>query len=106
MASDPEVLLRQGYVNRIQLVPDGTRRRIQVGTERHGGTTQWYDLHEVGLTDSGLTTPAVEEIRRLRTTRQPIGVRQPKAAPPLPGRPSAPPASRRTESPRPTGRTS
>lgn len=82
MASDPEMLLRQGYVNRIQLIPDGTHRRIQVGTERHGGTTQWYDLHEVELTDSGLTTPAVEEIRRLRTTRQPIGVRQTKAAPP------------------------
>ncbi|MET9438081.1 hypothetical protein [Streptomyces sp. NPDC006551] len=47
--SDPDVLLRQGYVNRIQLVPDGTRRRIQVGTERHVGTTEWYELHQVGL---------------------------------------------------------
>ncbi|MEE1931302.1 hypothetical protein V1J52_24550 [Streptomyces sp. TRM 70351] len=82
VASDPDVLLRQGYVNRIQLVSEGTRRRIQVGTERHGGTTEWFDLHEVGLTDTGLTTPAVEEIRRLRATRRPIGVRAPKAAPP------------------------
>ncbi|MFE7620565.1 hypothetical protein [Streptomyces sp. NPDC057496] len=82
MASDPDALLQQGYVNRIQLVPDGTRRRIQVGTERHGGATEWFELHEVELTDSGLTTPAVEEIRRLRTTRRPIGVRTPKAAPP------------------------
>ncbi|WP_333750119.1 hypothetical protein [Streptomyces sp. IBSBF 2394] len=82
MAPDPDVLLRQGYVNRIQLVPDGTRRRIQVGTERHGGTTDWFDLDEVELTDSGLTTPAVEEIRRLRTIRRPIGVRTPKAPPP------------------------
>lgn len=65
----------------IQLVPDGTRRRIQVGTERHGGTTDWFDLDEVELTDSGLTTPAVEEIRRLRTTRRPIGVWVPKAPP-------------------------
>ncbi|MEU2625177.1 competence protein CoiA family protein [Streptomyces sp. NPDC007157] len=81
MASDPDVLLRQGYVNRIQLVPDGTRRRIQVGTERHGGATEWFDLHEVGFTDAGLTTPAVEEVRRLRTTRRPIGVQTPKAAP-------------------------
>ncbi|MGI5485064.1 hypothetical protein [Streptomyces lavendofoliae] len=81
MTSDPDVLMQQGYINRIQLVPDGTRRRIQVGTERHGGTTEWYELHEVELTDSGLTTPAVEEIRRLRTTRRPIGVRTPKAAP-------------------------
>ncbi|WP_432066252.1 hypothetical protein [Streptomyces sp. C10-9-1] len=81
MPSDPDVLLQQGYVNRIQLVPDGTRRRIQVGTERHGGTTEWFELHEVELTDSGLTTPAVKEIRRLRTTRRPIGVRTPKTAP-------------------------
>ncbi|MFD9794199.1 hypothetical protein ACFWXK_24985 [Streptomyces sp. NPDC059070] len=82
MVSDPDVLLQQGYVNRIQLVPEGTGRRIQIGTERHGGTTDWFELHEVELTDSGLTTPAVEEIRRLRTTRRPIGVRTPKAAPP------------------------
>ncbi|MGY1503737.1 hypothetical protein ACW4TU_45500 (plasmid) [Streptomyces sp. QTS52] len=79
VTSDPDVLLRQGYVNRIQLVPDGTRRRIQVGTERHGGTTEWFDLHEVEFTDAGLTTPAVEEVRRLRTTRRPIGVQAPKA---------------------------
>ncbi|GAA4703974.1 hypothetical protein [Streptomyces youssoufiensis] len=88
MTPDPDVLLRQGYVNRIQLVPDGTRRRIQVGTERHGGTTDWFDLDEVEFTDSGLTTPAVEEVRRLRTTRRPIGVRTPKAPPPQ-GRPTA-----------------
>lgn len=84
MASDPDVLLRQGYVNRIRLIPDGTRRRIQVGTERHGGTTEWFDLHEVEFTDAGLTTPAVEEVRRLRTTRRPIGVQVPKAAPQQP----------------------
>ncbi|MFH8738896.1 hypothetical protein [Streptomyces sp. NPDC017964] len=82
MTSDPNVLVQQGYVNRIQLVPDGTRRRIQVGTERHGGTTEWFELYEVELTTSGLTTPAVEEIRRLRTKRQPIGVRVPKSTPP------------------------
>lgn len=82
MTSDPDVLLQQGYVNRIQFVPDDTRRRIQVATERHGGTTEWFELHEVELTDSGLTTPAVDEIRRLRTTRRPIGVRTPKTAPP------------------------
>ncbi len=81
IASDPGVLLRQGYVNRIQLIPDGTRRRIQVGTERHGGTTEWFDLHEVEFTDAGLTTPAVEEVRRLRTTRRPIGVQTPQATP-------------------------
>ncbi|MGW7673960.1 hypothetical protein ACWGJX_43925 [Streptomyces sp. NPDC054775] len=81
MASDPDVLLRQGYVNRIQLVPDGTRRRIQVGTERHGHATEWFDLHEVGFTTAGLITPAVEEVRRLRTTRRPSGVQKPKAAP-------------------------
>ncbi|WP_331734786.1 competence protein CoiA family protein [Streptomyces sp. NBC_00887] len=87
VASDPDVLLRQGYVNRIQLIPEGTRRRIQVGTERHGSPTEWFDLHEVELTGSGLSTPAVEEIRRLRATRQPIGARPAKAVP-SPARPT------------------
>ncbi|MET9669405.1 hypothetical protein ABZY19_29215 [Streptomyces sp. NPDC006475] len=82
MASDPDVLMQQGYVNRIQLIPDGTRRRIQVGTERHGGHTEWFELHEVEFTASGLSTPTVEEVRRLRTARRPIGVRVPKAASP------------------------
>ncbi|MFH8485316.1 hypothetical protein [Streptomyces longisporoflavus] len=92
MTPDPDVLLRQGYVNRIQLVPDGTRRRIQVGTERHGGATEWFDLDDVELTPSGPTTPAVEEIRRLRTTRRPIGVWAPKPPPPQ-SRPTAPAVS-------------
>ncbi|MFI6063182.1 hypothetical protein [Streptomyces sp. NPDC051286] len=79
MTHDPHVLVEQGYVNRIQCVPDGTRRRVQVGTQRRDGT-QWFDLSECALTPSGLSTPAVEEIRHLRTSRRPIGVRPPRTA--------------------------
>ncbi|GAA3476181.1 hypothetical protein [Streptomyces yanii] len=79
MPHDPQVLVEQGYVNRIQCVPDGTRRRVQVGTQRRDGT-QWFDLSECALTPSGLSTPAVEEIRHLRTSRRPIGVRPPRTA--------------------------
>ncbi|MFF4139428.1 hypothetical protein ACFY1B_50550 [Streptomyces mirabilis] len=95
VASDPDVLLRQGYVNRIQLVPDGTRCRIQVGTERHGDSTEWFDLYEVEFTEAGLTTPAVEEVRRLRSTRRTIGVQAPKVTPPR-TRPTVRPTSEET----------
>ncbi|MFF3958432.1 hypothetical protein ACFYY1_35240 [Streptomyces sp. NPDC001890] len=79
MTHDPHVLVEQGYVNRIQCVPDGTGRRVQVGTQRRDGT-RWFDLSECALTPTGLSTPAVEEIRHLRTSRRPIGVRPPRTA--------------------------
>ncbi|MFD7019150.1 hypothetical protein [Streptomyces sp. NPDC059928] len=82
MNHDPNTMLKQGYGNRIRLVPDGTHRRIQVGTERHGSTVDWFELEEVKLTPTGLSTPVVEEIKRLRTARSPIGARTPKTTPP------------------------
>ncbi|MER5561235.1 hypothetical protein ABT071_21800 [Streptomyces sp. NPDC002506] len=89
MSYDPNTMLQQGYVNRIQFVPDGTRRQIQIGTQRHGSTTDWFNLDDVKLTPAGLSTPAVEEIQKLRTTRGLIGARTPKTAPPAkPGPPS------------------
>ncbi|MFE6813534.1 hypothetical protein [Streptomyces sp. NPDC057675] len=78
---DTNELQQHGYVNRVRLVPDGTRRRIQVGTQDHTSTT-WFDLHEVALTDSGLTTPASQEIHRLRTTSRLIGARAPRVIQP------------------------
>ncbi|MFE2498831.1 hypothetical protein [Streptomyces scopuliridis] len=73
-------LVRHGYVNLIRCVPDGTRRRVEVGTKTHAAVT-WYEPSECELTPDGLSTPAVKEIRRLRETRRPIGIRTPTAAP-------------------------
>jgi competence protein CoiA-like protein len=77
---------RNGYINTIRCVPDGTRRRVQIGTKTYEDVT-WYDPSECELTPEGLSTPAVEEIHRLRATRRPLGVRTPKA----PAQPAARP---------------
>ncbi|MFJ5222817.1 hypothetical protein [Streptomyces sp. NPDC088400] len=74
-------LARHGYINLIRCVPDGTRRRVEVGTKTHTAVT-WYEPSECELTPDGLSTPAVEEIRRLRETRCPIGLRTPTPAAP------------------------
>ncbi|MFE7332322.1 hypothetical protein ACFU8W_47225 [Streptomyces sp. NPDC057565] len=79
MTHDPHLLVEQGYINRIQCVPDGTRRRVQVGTQRRDGT-EWFDLSECALTPTGLSTPAVEKIWHLRSSRRLIGVRPPRTA--------------------------
>ncbi|MFJ6944108.1 hypothetical protein ACISU4_05535 [Streptomyces wuyuanensis] len=70
-----------GYVNLIRCVPDGTRRRIEIGTKTYDGVS-WFDPSECELTPEGLSNPAVKEIRRLRTTQRPLGARTPK--PPAP----------------------
>ncbi|MFJ3229153.1 hypothetical protein ACIPJS_38190 [Streptomyces sp. NPDC086783] len=74
--ADPRILREQGYVHRVRCVPDGAHRKVQIGTEHSNGTFDWYDFvaGTVGLDPQGLSTPAVEEIRRLRTHTVPIGV--------------------------------
>ncbi len=78
-------LARQGYLNIIRCVPDGTRRRVEVGTKTYDGVT-WYAPSECELTPEGFSTPAVEEIRRLRATRCPLGVRTSNAPAPAAAR--------------------
>ncbi|WP_435059657.1 competence protein CoiA family protein [Streptomyces sp. bgisy060] len=65
---DPHRLLLDGYVLRIRCDTDGDARRIMIGTQLHG-RTEWHSLGVCSLTPWGLSTPAVEEVRRLRTTR-------------------------------------
>lgn len=72
LPADPQDLVRRGYVHRIRCVPDGTARRIQFGIEHHGGT-DWFELSECEPADWGLATPMVHEVRRLRSTRRPLG---------------------------------
>ncbi|MEU2779679.1 competence protein CoiA family protein [Streptomyces sp. NPDC007162] len=67
VAHDPHRLVVDGYVLRIRCDTDGSGRRVMIGTQLHG-RTEWVGLDECHLTPLGLCTPAVEEVRRLRTS--------------------------------------
>ncbi|MEU3795764.1 hypothetical protein AB0F07_39265 [Streptomyces fructofermentans] len=74
--SDPRILREQGYVHRVRCVTDGAHRKVQIGTEESNGVFNWYDFVAdiVGISPDGLSTPAVEGIRRRRSHTVPIGV--------------------------------
>ncbi|MFD8919835.1 competence protein CoiA family protein [Streptomyces sp. NPDC059569] len=52
-----------GYVFRIRFETRGARRCPYLGVQRRSGVTTWTPFTEATLTDEGLTTTAVEEIR-------------------------------------------
>lgn len=79
-----------GYVLRIRCDTEGAHRRVMIGTQLHSGT-QWFALEECRLESWGLSTPAVENIRRLRATHRPITGPVPRT--PRPVRPARPVAA-------------
>ncbi|MFD5079502.1 competence protein CoiA family protein [Streptomyces sp. NPDC058371] len=85
VAHDPHQMTLNGYVLRIRCDTDGPARRVMIGTQLHG-RTEWFSLDECSLTPWGLSTPAVAEIRRLRSSS-----RSPAAFPrrTTPARPAA-----------------
>ncbi|MER6354648.1 hypothetical protein ABT186_23220 [Streptomyces sp. NPDC001634] len=83
VAHDPYRLTVDGFVLRIRCDADATGRRVLIGTQTHDGT-QWFGLDECRLMPWGLSTPAVEEVRRLRGTVRPLGIVPPRAAPAKP----------------------
>ncbi|RNG21618.1 competence protein CoiA family protein, partial [Streptomyces botrytidirepellens] len=90
---NPYRLTVDGYVLRIRCDTDGIGRRVMIGTQTHEGT-QWFGLDECRLAPWGLSTPAVEEVRRLRGTVRPLGVLAPRtelAGPTAVARPVATP---------------
>ncbi|MFF3337878.1 competence protein CoiA family protein [Streptomyces flavidovirens] len=70
---DPHQLTLHGYVLRIRCDTDGTLRHVMIGTQMHGKTV-WFSLDECQLMPWGLSTPAVEEVRRLRSTHRPLTI--------------------------------
>ncbi|MDQ0904098.1 hypothetical protein QFZ22_000083 [Streptomyces canus] len=66
---DRDTLIDRWYVHRIRLDSDGTARRVQIGTEAFARPTEWFGLEECKITERGLSTPAVEQIVRSRSTR-------------------------------------
>lgn len=91
VAHDPHRLVLDGYVLRIRCDTDGHLRRVMIGTQLHG-RTEWVGLDECRLRPWGLSTPAVEEVRRLRGSSRPHAFpRRTAPAPPAVVRPVAAP---------------
>ncbi|MGW6144434.1 hypothetical protein [Streptomyces sp. NPDC055140] len=92
VAHDPHQLTLYGYVLRIRCDTDDSGRRVMIGTQLHGHT-EWVSLDACRLTPWGLSTPAVEEVRRLRSSSRPLGVfpQRTAAAQPAVGPPVAAP---------------
>ncbi|MFB7745363.1 hypothetical protein [Streptomyces sp. NPDC056132] len=80
---DRETLIRRWYVHRIRLDSEGTARRVRIGTEAFARPTQWFALDECEMTEHGLSTPAVEQIIKARSTRpsSPWAAGKPRKAP-------------------------
>lgn len=66
---DRDTLIRRWYVHRIRLDSEGTSRQVRIGTEAFARPIEWFALGECAMTERGLSTPAVEQIIRSRTSR-------------------------------------
>ncbi|NUK23706.1 hypothetical protein HRW08_13645 [Streptomyces lunaelactis] len=66
---DRDTLIRRWYIHRIRLDSEGTSRRVRIGTEAFARPTEWFALDDCEMTERGLSTPAVEQIVRSRSTR-------------------------------------
>ncbi|MGW6911070.1 hypothetical protein [Streptomyces sp. NPDC054940] len=66
---DQDTLIDRWYVHRIRLDSDGTARKVSIGTEAFARETDWFALDDCEMTERGLSTPAVEQIVRSRSTR-------------------------------------
>ncbi|MER6445511.1 hypothetical protein [Streptomyces venezuelae] len=83
MPVDSTTLIRRWYVHRIRLDSEGTTRRVQIGTQAFAREIDWFSFDECEMTSRGLSTPAVQEIVRSRTTK-PVstwGVKKARKAP-------------------------
>ncbi|MEV8546758.1 hypothetical protein [Streptomyces sp. NPDC051572] len=81
---DRDTLVDRWYVHRIRLDSEGTARRVRIGTEAFARDTEWFALDDCEMTERGLSTPAVEQIVRSRSTRPHTqwGVAKAKKVPP------------------------
>ncbi|MDX3672993.1 hypothetical protein [Streptomyces europaeiscabiei] len=66
---DRDTLIDRWYGHRIRLDSEGTARRVRIGTEAFARETEWFALDDCEMTERGLSTPAVEQIVRSRSTR-------------------------------------
>jgi hypothetical protein len=79
---DAWLLTIPGYVHRIRCHSEGTTRRVMIGTQQRSGT-DWFNLDDCSLEEQGLTTPAIAELRRRRSSTRLLGQpRQRTSVPP------------------------
>ncbi|MBL3671141.1 hypothetical protein JL475_35475 [Streptomyces sp. M2CJ-2] len=58
-----DMVARQGYALRVRCETKGNDRRVLIGTATENRTVAWAPLEQCRMTNSGLVTPALEELR-------------------------------------------
>ncbi|GAB2798290.1 hypothetical protein GCM10027073_33030 [Streptomyces chlorus] len=57
------MVARRGYALLVRCETEGNDRRVSIGTVTDGKRTDWAPLEHCRMTESGLVTPALEELR-------------------------------------------
>ncbi|WP_030674116.1 hypothetical protein [Streptomyces cellulosae] len=58
-----DMVARRGYALLVRCETEGNDRRVSIGTMTDGKKTPWAPLEHCRMTESGLVTPALEELR-------------------------------------------
>ncbi|MER5723881.1 hypothetical protein ABT043_17905 [Streptomyces sp. NPDC002418] len=58
-----DMVARRGYALLVRCETEGTDRRVLIGTVTDGRRTPWDPLEQCRMTESGLVTPVLEELR-------------------------------------------
>lgn len=58
-----DMMARRGYALLVRCETEGNDRRVFIGTATDGKKTPWVPLEHCRMTESGLVTPALEELR-------------------------------------------
>jgi hypothetical protein len=58
-----DMMARRGYALLVRCETEGNDRRVFIGTATDGKKTPWVPLELCRMTESGLVTPALEELR-------------------------------------------
>ncbi|POX60712.1 hypothetical protein C3492_25455 [Streptomyces sp. Ru62] len=64
-----DMMARRGYALLVRCETEDNDRRVYIGTLTDGKKTAWAPLEHCRMTESGLVTPAVEELRAEGTVR-------------------------------------
>ncbi|MFB9537154.1 hypothetical protein [Streptomyces violaceus] len=64
-----DMVARRGYALLVRCETEGNDRRVFIGTVTDGKKTSWAPLEHCRMTESGLVTPALEELRAAGAVR-------------------------------------
>ncbi|GGZ88316.1 hypothetical protein ACFOOM_18720 [Streptomyces echinoruber] len=80
-----DMVARRGYALRVRCETEDDDRRVLIGTVTDGKGTVWAPLEQCRMTDDGLVTPALEELRAKGAVRDGAGHDPLPGSMPLPG---------------------